>query len=249
MLRGIVLLTVLATSVVAHAGTIVLNAPTPLALDQGPTVMDARYRLSQTNWDQVIATSSNVTYGTIVENKNVGTANQLNGVEWDWSMAYTAGSGYVFTLSKPGTTSTVQWTAPWTNTYVVPNETVSPLRSFNAIYLYAAAYTATGITSAQFDVTDLSFSGAGITNSGSLANLQATLPPGELVDQWLIADCDLSQIDWTLTAKVKGTFTGTPPSNYDERLKFDIKTKMVVPEPATLGLLAVSGLAMLRRRR
>ncbi len=72
------------------------------------------------------------------------------------------------------------------------------------------------------------------------------------MNQWLIADCDLSQVNWTLTAKVKGTFTGSPPSNYDEQLKFDIKTMWVVPEPSAMGLLILSGLALildLMRRR
>jgi hypothetical protein len=189
----------------------------------------------------MIATSSNVTYGTIVGTKNLGTANSLNGVEWDWSMAYTAGSGYVYTLSKPGTTSVVQWTAPWVNAYVNPNETVSQTRSFNAIYLYCAAYAKGSFTSSQFDVTNLAFSGTGLTSVGSLVDMQADLPPGELVDQWLIADTDLSVTDWTLTAKVRGQFTGAAPSNLDEALKFDIKTKGVVPEPARWGCWAWVG--------
>lgn len=235
----------------ALAGIITLNAPAPLPANQGDTVMDARYRLSQTNWDQVIATSSNVTYGTIVETKNLGTANVLNGIEWSLQMQYTAGSGYVFTLSREGAVpppnvSVVQWTAPYV---YEQNPPVSQLRNFNSIHLYCAAYAKNGITSAQFDVTNLTFSGTGMTTSGSFVDMHAYLPPGQLVDQWLLADTDLSLIDWTLTAKVKGTFEGTPPNNYDEQLKFDIKTKWVTPEPMTMSLMALGGLLGLRRNR
>ncbi len=163
---------VLATVSVASASTLVLNAPAPPPENKGETVMNARYRLLQTNWDQMIATSSNVTYGTIVDSRNLGTASALNGIQWDWSMSFTPNSGYVFTLSKPDTTSVVQWPEPF------GSPAVSPTRSFNSVYLYAATYAKTDITSAQFNVTDLSFSGTGIMNSGSLVELHASLPPG-----------------------------------------------------------------------
>lgn len=40
-----------------------------------------------------------------------------------------------------------------------------------------------------------------------------------------------------LSGRVQSTYTGTVPFNFDERLKFDIKTAQVAPVPLPAALL------------
>lgn len=97
VLAGILLLTVVGSGAV-QAAVVALNAdgsqfnPTAVA-------MNSRYRISQTNWDEMIATSAVISTSTIVEQKQLGNAATLNNRAWDFSVNYVAGSGYNFTLS------------------------------------------------------------------------------------------------------------------------------------------------------
>jgi hypothetical protein len=80
----------------------------------------------------MIATSTTISTTTIVQQNNLGNHDALNGVIWDFSVSYAAGTGYTYTLSRVGqAANTVQWIAPY--------QSVSQLRSFNAIELYAHA--------------------------------------------------------------------------------------------------------------
>jgi hypothetical protein len=75
--------------------------------------------------------------------------------------------------------------------------------------------------------------------------------------QWLIADTDLSLINWTLSGKVMGALvcqSGTSDCIAQESVKFNIATKSVtaVPVPAAAwlmgsALVALTGIA--RRRK
>ncbi|NWF54487.1 MAG: hypothetical protein HXY45_06800 [Syntrophaceae bacterium] len=230
---------------------LVLNAD-PAAVQAGAVAYHMRYRVSNRNWDQMIGTSNEVTYGTIVQDVNVGNHTDLNNVIWDFSVSYSTGIGYTYTLSRTGQTSTVQWTAP----YVYQgNPPVSQLRSFNAIELYAHANASTPpVSSAYISITDLAFTGHG--TSGSFVNMNAAWPAGPTgLTQWLVADTDLSLIDWTLSGKVQAGFTGYTSGNIDERIKFDIKTleATVVPIPGAVwllgsGLIGLIGIARRRRK-
>lgn len=228
------------------AGAPLVAAGATVTLDPAPDLVgpmlsegaDVRYRISNTNWDQVIATSPYVGYETIVQNRNLGNHNQLNEAVWDFTFSYTAGAGYTFVLthvsggSPPVTASTVNWTSDF--------NTVSPLTSYNAIEMYAQAGSSmpSGISAAHVTVTDLAFSGTGLMTVGtlrSLYDLWDDVPPlddGQDPDldlQWILADTDLSVFDWALTGRVVAGFTGTAGGNIDERLKFNIKVAQLGP--------------------
>lgn len=229
--------------------------------------MDARYRVSNTNWDQMIANSSLISGSTITQNANLGNNNALNNVVWDFSMVHTAGTGFAFTLSRTVgttlTTSTVRYT-----TTIAGNPAVTPLRSFNAIEMYVEAgtdYNTSTLASSHIQATNLAFNLTGSTQTGSLITLRDDLddvaPLGDgrdedLYKQFIVADADLSQFNWSVTGQLQAGFTlaggATSAGSLDERLKFDIKALNVtiIPAPAAASL-TLAGLAMvgLRRRR
>jgi len=257
---GGLLLTVAGSGAV-HAAVVVLNADgsqfTPTAV-----AMDSRYRISQTNWDQMIATSTVISGSTIVQQKFLGDAATLNNRAWDFSVNYVAGSGYSFTLTDTtvppliSSPSTVSWTAPF------GSPSISPTRSYNAIELFAQAQNnlQTGVTGLSISLNNLVFSGGpGLSTSGALVSMSDThlLSPGpggaDYAQQWLVADGDLSLFNWAITGQVQAQFTGTVPNNFDERLKFDIKTVQVspVPLPPALALMlaGLGALGWVGRRR
>lgn len=231
----------------ARAGTITLNFDPNLVAGTAGNVMDARYRFSNTNWDQVISTSANVSGSTIVQQANLGNHNQLNGTAWDFSLSYSAAGGWTYTLSNPNggspivTSSTLSWNSTFNGAAFD--------RSYNSLELFAVIGSLpSGVTAASMAATDLSFTSAGNTVVGSLSDIVST---SGLVRSWIYADFDLATTSWTLSGKLRGDFTGSTGSNLDERIKFDVKagTITVVPSPGSVALLGLGALVATRRRR
>ena len=245
----------------ALAGMVHLN-PDAAAVAKTPdsTVAAMRYRVSNTNWDQMIATGSDVGYGTIVQNSNIGNHSALNGATWDFTVAYTPFGGFAFTLQRPGTSSTVSWAAPAFG--------LSPTRSYNALHLQVetGANMPGNIAAASVAVSDLAFVGTRMDSAGTLRPLSAAWSNSgpsepaapEAREQWIVATDDLAETSWTLTGKVTASFAyrpgfSQPGGNLDERLKFDVRALsanvIAVPEPGSvlLGLIALPLLGLGRR--
>lgn len=207
-------------------------------------VVDARYRLSNTNWDHALSTSSNVTPTTLASTANIGNNSSLNNVTWDFALAFSPVNGWTYSLSN-GTTSHVRtWSAPFNG--------VGPFRSFNALEIFVVATNpnATVYQSVTARATEMTFTSAQATTTGSLVDLVSV--SAGLVRQFVISDTDLSTIAWSLQGKVNLAYVlnaGQTAGNLDERLKFDIKGENAVPGPAGLALLAAAGLGAGRRRR
>lgn len=241
----------------ALGGVVQLNANTS-QYTFGDTVALARYRVSNTNWDQIVATSSSISTSTIVQQANLGNNGQLNNAAWDFNLSFVQGVGYSWTLQRVGgsTVSTVRWEAP--------HNGISPLRPVNAIRFYAEAGSTMpgGIATAQLAATNLAFTAAGFTNTGSLVNLIDNwddVGPNDGQDpdlplQSIIADGDLTSTNWSFTGRVLASWTllpgfTAPQGNLDERLKLDIKMSTAVPAPGGLAAMGlIVGLASRRRR-
>lgn len=233
----------------AGAGVITLDMPDAQIASTSGNVLDARYRISNNNWDQLIAKDSNITPDTIVATRNLGNHNALNGALWNFTISYDTVAGWSFNMThvsggSPGVTdSTLTWSVPHG-----PDNT-SPFRSYNGLELFAVIGSLpSGITAASMEATGLAFSSAGNTIVGSLGDVSST---GGLVRKWIYADFDLASTNWSLTGQLKGAFVGSTGSNLDERIKFDVKatTITVVPTPAAAAILGLAGLATARRRR
>jgi hypothetical protein len=245
--HALVLALTAACALPAAAATITLNYPAANIASSSGTVMDARYRVSNTNWDQMIASDSNISPSVIVQQANLGTHNQLNGALWNFSIGYAPTSGWTYTLAldsggnPSATTSTLVWNTPFNG--------ASPTRSFNALELFAVVGSLPGgVSSMSMQVTGMTFVSPGNTVIGTLPDLTTT---GGLVRQWVYSDSDLSATSWTLAGQLRGAFVGTTGSNLDERIKFDVKatTVTLVPSPGAATLLGLSGLLAARRRR
>ncbi|MBL0928208.1 MAG: hypothetical protein IBJ11_11255 [Phycisphaerales bacterium] len=248
---GVAALAAAVVGVPAWAGTVALNVDESQIAGVGEAVVDARYRVSNTNWDQMISTSSNVSVSTLVQTANLGNHDQVNGALWDFSVSYSPVNGWAFqmTLVSGGSpsvpSSTVSWSAPFNG--------VSPFRSFNGLELFVVAGPSfpSNVASGVASATDLTFSAPGHSVTGSLANLVSS---NGLIRQFVYADFDLSTTSWTLSGRLRHSFQyvqgqSSPGGNLDERLKFDLKAASVTLVPAPGGVALAAGVGVLAGRR
>lgn len=256
------LLAVFGLAVTASVSTLNVQASS-VALDANPAIVTssqgvdfARYRYGKTGWEQAVGYDGSQGF-FVANNSELGNAYpypNINGVTFDFTLNYNAASGYTFTLSNGAWSSTDSWLNPQT----LGPGIVATGKGYNAILLQARANVTTGATSNdQMNVTDLVFTSS-LSNSGALSSMNVSQTGvGTTEDyQWLIADTDLSLIDWSLSGKVMGALvcqSGSSDCIAQESVKFNIATKSVtaVPVPAAAWLMGsgLVGLACVARRR
>ncbi len=246
-----------------EAGLVTLNADASL-IGSSSDASNFRYRVSNTNWDQIIASSTSISNSTIVGSRNPGTHSALKNAAWDFTVSFVPLSGYIFALDPvAGLNSNAAQSITWTSLF----GGVDPLRAHNAIKLTVSAGSGMpgGIDTAYVDVSNLAFSTSGFLSTGSLASMRNNWDDfGSLTDrddpdtltQWILADENLANWAWALTGRVQAGFTylpgvSSPGGNLDERLKFDILPQWVtaVPSPGGFAFLALGGFVVLRRVR
>ena len=244
-------------------------APVLLGVDDSLVTVDdrvgeARYRLSQTNWDQMLSNGANPITAPDITTNGLGNATALNHTSWDFTITYESGDdgvqGFTFAMNQVGGTGSGTLVYDLNN----PLNGLTPDGDFNAIKIELragalrdrSAYT----ESAYIDLTNLTFTSSR-PNSGALDDPMSAFTPPTTEENnvtWITATNGefLSDIDWTLSGNVTAGFdcdgAGATNCLRDESLKMNFKfaDATVVPIPAAAWLLG-SGLGMLAfmRRR
>lgn len=161
----------------------------------------------------------------------------LSAQSFAFELSYTPGTaqtaGYTWTLQAlPPIQGTPPISAvPFTQTFTTADGLQgSTLRkataSFNTIQLLATATSSGG----SLSVSGLSFTvnPAAAVVCGQLVNMNAASPGTTSINQWLVADGDLSFVAWSLSGVVRGVrLTGEP----NDSVKLDIYTKNFSPTP------------------
>lgn len=237
-------------SSLAPAATVFVNSNVYFPQSVVATRWTAKYRFSNTNFDQSITLPTNAGV-----NANLGNTQFLNNQSYDFLLENVVGQGIRFRMTRQatGAVSTVSWgSSSLGGTNVSAIGGVSPFDgSYNALKITARATANTGNPNPSFEWSNLAFTG--LSKQGSFTAGTVTPTTGDagalgFSTQYATATLDLSSINWTLTGTLRGTRAG---SNSDEITRFTVDAQQVnpVPEPASLAALAVGGFALLRRRR
>lgn len=250
MRRLLVLSACALVSSLAPAATLFVNSNVYFPQSVVATRWTAKYRLSNTNFDQSITRPTNSGV-----NANLGNVQFLNGQTYAFLLENVVGQGIRFRLTRQANNAvtTVSWGSSQlggTNVSVIDG--VGPFDGgYNALKITARATQSNGNPNPSFEWSNLSFSGIpvqGAFTSGTVTpNTGDPGAPG-FSTQYATATTDLSSINWTLTGTIRATRTGT---GGDENLRFTVDAQQVnpVPEPASFAALMVGAFTLLRRRR
>lgn len=240
----------------AEAGSVYINSPNVTIDATLDTAGNAKYRLSNLNFDQSIDNGNTPVTAPDQVTAALGNVAFLSGRQFAFTLSHTAGEGFVFNMTDgAGADKTVSWgtfAVPPPGTNAPTLNGLAPGAPFNALLLEAVASRA----HSSMSFSDLSFSGTGLTIvDGAFVSgtVSPTSTPPNNFTQVLYADVDLASFDWMLSGKVTGVRDG---SGGDETVKFVISQKLVsasvVPEPASVAMAATGlgvGLVLAIRRR
>ena len=239
----------------AMAGTVQLGV-TPLA--GGTTAMNARYRGANSGWEQAMAGTggTNVANGYVLNDLSPG----INAA-WDFSVSFEVGQGYTFTMTRGATVKTLIWR----NDVAAPNGqnkvTMSDgdAATDNAVNSLRLVATARDFAGRAMNITNLSFTAAGQTITGSLSDVNALSAGGFASSSTaIVSSTDMRSFNWTLSGTLEGINPVGAGTNISERIKFDIYAEqngnyVIIPLPgaawAGMAGLATLGVAQRIRRR
>ncbi|MEW4568956.1 PEP-CTERM sorting domain-containing protein [Tautonia sp. JC769] len=269
--RVVTLAIALTAMMAAHARALQINATTSPNLLSETGVAGAKYRLSQGNFDMSLDDGSGTTrinnQDTFIQ-KNLGNNGTLSGATFSFQLEHVAGQGFVFSMTSPASvTTTLAWGSGSSFPPSGPNVTsVETIRgnnapsSFNALQLNARASRDPSYMAFEDLVFTSSATQTGtlVTNgrvgTGSIGSPASGPDFGTSVfEQWLIADGNLGDLDWTLSGKLTGARDSIAGGDETVRFLVNMKQVTLVPEPSTFAIAGLSGLAMLgyglRRRK
>lgn len=225
------------------------------------TAGNARYLLSQNNYDQNIQAGGGSVTGNNISVHHIGGVSALSGRQFTFSLENRAGQGLLFNLSAPATSSrsAVNSTLAWG--VFSPNITgqsptiggFAPGESFNVLSLAARADR----ERASMSVSELIFTSPNaLVADGAFAN--GTAVPSSLTTvgtftQTLVSDTNLAGIDWMLTGKLTGirdiSASGEASVAFQINLINASVSAPVVPEPSTVAMSLMVAIPLLLRRR
>lgn len=266
MLRPFILVTLAGIAGAAQAGSLYINSSN-VAVTSEYAVAQAKYRLSHANFDQSLDNGAGTSAGNFIQG-GLGNNSFLASRSYNVSLEHKAGQGFIFTMNDGATTSVLSWgtfaSTPAGTTTAALNGKSAQWSSFNGLLIEARASR----TDSWFEFSNVSFNAAGLTVADGSLDTSGTINPATtgpgysgmpdaagFYTQKLISDMDLSTIDWTFSATVKGFRDAV--SGGDETVRFTIGAKnysytlniVPLPGPAMMGMAGLGALACVRRRR
>lgn len=252
----------------AHAATLRFGSAEQDITNRN-TVAETRYRMSGSNWDQMLGNGAEKFSPDNLATADLGRSSSLNGQLWDFNLSYENGDsgarGFTFSMA-PGTSGR-DTGGPQTLTR--PRSAVvstllfneknplgdsMPVDAFNAIQFEArAGALRDDISKAILEITRLNFYADG--KNTQLKDLRASSAShdSERASYWMTSNRKLSEIDWTISGAVQGRFDcgdGSTRCLRDESIKMNMRFAEadVVPLPAAAWLF-VSALGALGWQR
>jgi len=242
----------------APAGTYWINAPLAPFNEIGGSSAQAKFRLSNTNWDQSVDHGNGTNPGQFIQGA-LGNNAQLSARTYDFRFEHVAGEGFIFTMTDvtnpqtPGSPSILSWgsfSSPVGGATASQLNGFAPGAAFNGLLIEARA----GRAGSAMTWSDLSFVAGGLNLAdGAWTNGSvdpSTSGPDDAPGfhrQRLVADTDLSQVNWVFSARVQGVRDSS--AGGDETVRFVVSAKNYIPTPGAAGVMALAGLAGVRRRR
>lgn len=243
---------------------------------------NARYHLDQLNYDQNIQAGGGTVTASNIVTGDVGNVSVLTNRAVNFMLENRAGQGLIFTLSAPASgglaafSSTLSW-GTFTPAVAGSVSTIGGMSfggAFNTISITGQATrvsTSLEFTNLAFTAPDLtladgslyngisSTSAAGTATGSLYSPAPQTASPFNSLTQLILADTDLSRVNWTFSGTITGvrdaTSAGAAAVAFQVTLSnsdaiFPVTGEAtIVPEPTVAALLPMSAALLLRRHR